>query len=218
MPAVIPVRFSRGDFMTTEQERLEKAKEKLMLMNRKVQNAQILSRKRLAAKPGDSPDTRPPPPKLASNTYIFELTEALLADGFAEDVVVRYVEQVEADSKASDLELDQRELAIQAELKKINRAIARIKDPKPIPPPSPAEPPQKEPAADSPVGYAGLRQARQNPSPVKKLPPITPKKRERKKEEPPEEEPPEVKATGAGAKFLADLMCDADDDPSSFFG
>jgi hypothetical protein len=209
--------------MSTEQERMERARQKLLNMNRKVQRAQDISKKRQPLKPLESasppPAAPPPPPKPPTSTYIFELTESLLADGFTEDEVVQYVALVEQDSKCSDIDLDQRELVIQAEVKKINRAIARIKDPKP--PTSPEAPPAKEPSesdvAPAQADYAEIRQARQNPSAttVARKAPLSPHKPDKKMIAPKAEpERPAVKATGAGAKFLADL---ADDDDGGLF-
>jgi hypothetical protein len=201
--------------MTCEQDRLEKAKQKLMTMNRRVQNAQNLSKKRLA-KPLE-PMEAPAPAKPPSTLYIFELTESLLADGFSEDFVAEYVGRVESDAKLSEIDLDQRDLALQAEVKKINRAIARITNPKPPADASPKEappPPDLSPDSSPSAGYAGMRQARQSPpTPPKKNVPLTPKKpeKERKKKEAKTDEVV-VKATRAGAKFLADLMGD-DEDP-----
>jgi hypothetical protein len=204
--------------MLSEQERLDKAKAKLMNMNKRVQNAQNLSKKRVVRQlePLDPPKPANPP----ASTYIFELTESLIADGFSEELVSQYVGQVESEAKQTDLDLDQRELVLQAELKRINRMIARIRDPKP----PPAEPASKEPPApmdptpesSPPSGYAGMRQARQNPmSPPKKVTVVTPKKPEREKKKMKEVVPEEgaIKATGAGAKFLADLMDDDQDPP-----
>jgi hypothetical protein len=62
-----------------------------------------------------------------NSTYICELTESMLADGFSEEEVARYAGLVERDSKRTELELGQRELAVQIEVKKLNRAIGRIK-------------------------------------------------------------------------------------------
>jgi hypothetical protein len=196
--------------MSSEQERLDKAKEKLTNMNQRVQNAQNLAKKR-TAKPVEALEP-PIPAKPELTTYIFELTESLVADGFPEDVIAKYVSQIETDSRLSDLDLDQRELTLQAELKKINRAITRITDPKP-PAKQPNSPNDASPEPSAVPGYAVMHQARQNPqSPPKKVPPVTPKKPEKAKKESGLPEEGAVKTTGAGAKFLADLV-DNDDDP-----
>jgi hypothetical protein len=121
---------------------------------------------------------------------------------------------VESDSKLSDLDLDQRELALQAEVKKINRAIARITNPKP-PADVPSAGPITDERPDSPPspGYAAMRQARQNPpTPPKMAAVVTPRKPEKPKKEVKTEEVV-VTATDAGAKFLADLLGDDEDSP-----
>jgi hypothetical protein len=194
--------------MISEQERLERAKMKLLHMNRKVQHARNLSKKHPPLPPlGDPPSD----PKPIANTYIFELTESMLADGFSEGEVARYAELVERDSRCSELELDQRELAVQAELKKVARAIVRIKDPKPRSArdraPSVVE--LSESAVPDGSRYADIHQPRneKQPTPVaKKAAPIQKKKKNA------DVETPGVRATGAGAKFLADLIGDGDGD------
>ena len=120
--------------MTTEQERLLKAKQKLLNMNKKVLHAQNISKKRTPKKPDLDP-LSPPPPKPSNkgstpSTYLFELTESMIVDGFTEEEVSNYVKLVEAESKCTDLELDQHEISVNSEIKKINRTIKRIKDPK----------------------------------------------------------------------------------------
>ena len=216
--------------MADEQERLERAKQKLLKMNQKVQHAQNISKKR-------TPVKGPPPreekvaktPQKSGTTYVFELTEAMLADGFDEEEVVRYVEQVEAESKASEIELDQRELAVKADLKKISRAIERIKNPKA--PASPVKPRKERPrederpatSVDSP-GYSAIHQTRKSPKnevkraqiavTPKKAPISPPKKTSPRKTS--DADTPAVKATGAGAKFLADLADDDDDCDNPF--
>lgn len=234
--------------MTTEQERLEKAKQKLMIMNKKVLHAQNISKKRNTKKPElepMSPAPSPSRPKQAfSNTYLFELTESMIMDGFSEDEVAQYVKRVENDAKCTDLELDQHEILINAELKKINRNIRRIKDPKP-------ETPQKNETEDEPEkydsdnnneskdsspkqkGYAELQLARIGQEPDKQeknqiQPPEDDKKRSPSSKQTPKRsklptrkknsdtpDTPAVQATGAGAKFLADLLND-NDDPMPF--
>jgi hypothetical protein len=190
--------------MATEQERMERARQKLLSMNRKVQHAQSISKKRQPLRPLESVSPPPvAPPRPPTSTYIFELTESLLADGFGEDEVVDYVAHVEHDSKCSDIDLDQRELALQAEVKRINRAIGRIKDPKP----PPTEPSESD-IAPAQSGYADIRQARQKAT-------ASPQKPDTKVIAPkPQPERPVVKTTGAGAKFLADL---ADEDDNNIF-
>ena len=212
--------------MADEQERLERAKQKLLKMNQKVQHAQNITKKRTPVKaaPARAEEKPQQPAQKSGATYIFELTEAMLADGFDEEEVSRYVEKVEAESKASEIELDQRELAIKTELKKITRAIELIKNPKA--PSSPDKPRKEKPkddekpaaSADTP-GYSAIHQTRKSPkNEVKqariavtpKKPETTPKKTSPRKRS--DAEVPAVKATGAGAKFLADLACDDDDD------
>ena len=239
--------------MTTEQERLEKAKQKLMIMNKKVLHAQNISKKRNTKKPELEPlSPAPSPPPAArpkqnfSNTYLFELTESMIMDGFSEDEVAQYVKRVENDSKCTDLELDQHEILLNAELKKINRNIRRIKDPKP-------ETPQKNEVEDeaekddsdnnseskdsSPKqkGYAEIQMARNGQEPEKQDKAQNQPSEEDKKRSPSSKQTPKrsklparkknsdsntpgtpaVQATGAGAKFLADLLND-DDEPMPF--
>lgn len=235
--------------MTTEQERLERAKQKLMIMNKKVLHAQNISKKRNTKKPELEPLSPASPPgqskQNVTNTYLFELTESMIMDGFSESEVADYVKRVENDAKCTDLELDQHEISINAELKKINRTIRRIKDPKPDTPKKNEIEDEGEKSdndndagtKESPArqkGYAELQMARmgqepekqekaapQNPEEDKKRSPSnkqTPKRSKlpsRKKTLDPNSETPAVQATGAGAKFLADLLND-NDDPMPF--
>ncbi|OHT11560.1 hypothetical protein TRFO_18913 [Tritrichomonas foetus] len=130
---------------------------------------------------------------------------------------------------------------VNAEIKKINRAIRRIKDPKPIS--------AREPAAESPrseksekevepkesenqqPGYAELQKVRNGQNHGEKqekqekpLSPVTrkvaasptPKKSKlpaRRKTNEPDTPSAGIQATAAGAKFFADLMNDDDDPP-----
>lgn len=230
--------------MTTEQERLEKAKQKLMIMNKKVLHAQNISKKRNTKKPElepMSPAPSPPQPRPKqnfSNTYLFELTESMIMDGFSEEEVSQYVKRVENDSKCTDLELDQHELLINAELKKINRNIRRIKDPKPETPQKnePEDEIEKDDSDSSPKqkGYAEIQMARNGQEPEKQEKiqnqPEEDKKRSSSTKQTPKRSKlparkknsdsnnpgtPAVQATGAGAKFLADLLND-NDEPMPF--
>lgn len=232
--------------MTTEQERLERAKHKLMIMNKKVINAQNMSKKRNIKKAeleplsplSSSPRQQSNPTKTSANTYFFELTESMIVDGFSETEVSEYVKQVEIESRSTDLELDQHEIQINQELKKINRLIKRIKDPKiPATPKTVNDsqddiseaqinsPDSKDPSQKS---YLEIQKSRMPQEPEKILikPPEDEKKKlagkptpkrsklPTKKKEIMESqgESPAIQATGAGAKFLADLL-DGDDDP-----
>lgn len=196
-----------------EQERLEKAREKLLKMNQKVQHAQNISKKRTSVKASAVKEEKP---AKQTNTYVFELTESMLIDGFDENEVVKYVELVETEAKSTSLDLDQREIQIQAELKKINRAIDRIRNPKVAESPEPGkvkkakEVPKDEEKVPSSPGYAELHAARMNPkNEVKKAAVAsTPKKSVKKEAKSKPGETPAVQATGAGAKFLADLVND----------
>jgi hypothetical protein len=195
--------------MASEQDLLEKAKQKLSDMNKRAQKARNMSKNRPGPRASEA-DLQAPVPAPVSNTYLFELTESMLADRFSEDDVVRYVAWVESDSKLSDLELDQRELSVQAELKRINLAIKRIKEPRAAKEGEDgSQGHDGDPASPGPAGYAGIHQARQNPAVAKKkLSPGAAKKPAKVKPEKPEWVGPgdgEIKATGAGAKFLEDL-------------
>jgi hypothetical protein len=194
--------------MLSEQDRLERAKLKLLSMNRKVQHAQSISKKRPSLPPLDDPARSPPRP--SPPTYVFELTESMLADGFSEDRVLRYAALVERDSKCTDLDLDQRELALQAELKRINRAIARIRDPRRAAPRA-ATPPAADPEPAASGGYAETREARSQGRGQARPPPASREAAPAVRKRPPAPaHEAGVRATGAGAKFLADLMGDAD--------
>jgi hypothetical protein len=194
--------------MASEQDLLEKAKQKLSDMNRKAQQARNMSKNRPGPKASEA-DVQLPLPAPVSNTYLFELTESMLADRFSEDDVVRYVALVESDSKLSDLELDQRELNVQAELKRISLAIKRIKEPRAAKEGEDGSQGHDGDLAAGPSGYAGIHQARQNPVVAKKKSsPGAAKKPAKVKVEKPEWVSPgdgEIKATGAGARFLEDL-------------
>jgi hypothetical protein len=197
--------------MLSDQERFERAKLKLLGMNRKVQHAQCISKKRSSLPPLD--DSAPRPPKSTANTYVFELTESMLADGFPEDEVAKYAELMERDSKGADRDLDQRELALQAELKKINHAIARIRNSRPASPHEAATSVAECSESGDAVGYAGIHARAQSQAarpPSKRVATRQPPK---KGAAPPPEpaDAPGVKATGAGARFLADLMGDGAD-------
>jgi hypothetical protein len=90
--------------MSTEEDRLEKVKEKLTKMNQKSKNAQALSKQYVhnPVKEVEKPQTKVTP----ENSYFFQISELLIQNDFDEEEIINYLDQVETLSKKSNSELN----------------------------------------------------------------------------------------------------------------
>ena len=216
--------------MSTEEERLAKAKRKLLDMNKKVQRAKIISEKHQVGqnKNEAEPQEIKPKKKTESSDYLFELTEGMINIGFSEEEVTNYIEKVEKLSKISDSELEKQEKNIHKDIKKINKSIQFLKDPKSAEVASETASVKSEisvkdsspdtlPPLKQGPRYSDMIKGRQSPMIQRNLPSlISPKetnvsKTPSKIPKPPKNKPKDadmVQATGAGAQFLASLADD----------
>ena len=133
--------------MSSEEERLAKAKEKLLAMNKKVQHATVSNKQRLMGKQNGSrspryqnPENHVISPRMQEqqqrqqkqSDYFFQLTESMIGQGFTEEEVSKYTIKLEQMLKSNDLEA--KEAKAKKDIKKINAAIndlERKKDSKP---------------------------------------------------------------------------------------
>ena len=119
--------------MSTEEERLLKAKEKLLEMNRKAQKATYSNLQRNQGKPKSPRFPQQQEPLLSPRMQqikerakkrsdcIFALTEQMLEQGFSGEEVSKYTQKLENLVGCSDLE--KKEAIIKKDIKKINNAI-----------------------------------------------------------------------------------------------
>ena len=213
----------------SEEERLAKAKQKLLDMNRKVQRAKNISEKRQTKNEEIKQSKETPTKKKESgaNDYLFELTEKMINLGvFSEEEVTKYVERVEKFSKMSDTDLENNQKKIQTAIKKINKSIQFLNDPKKatetpkIEKQAKIEKPQEneeETKQNQELSYSDIAKGRQSPmvrknmiqvpqgdTQVSKTPSKIPKPQIKKKPKADDK----IQATGAGAQFLASLADD----------
>ena len=211
----------------SEDERLAKAKQKLVDMNKKVQRAKVISEKHHIYKNEEPQPTIPRQKQESpSSDYLFELTETLInLEIFTEDEVTEYVKKVEKLAKLTDSELENNEKKNRTALKKINKSIQFLNDPSHGQQTTPKTVKQKdqteelqesESKPNQGPSYSDIAKGRQSPMPRKVSMPVTPTKetvsqtpskipKPTKKKTPKNDK---IQATGAGAKFLASLADD----------
>lgn len=222
--------------MSENNERLLKAKQKLMEMNKKVQNATKISDKHRINKADNDVPKAQNKQKFNKADYLFELTEKMVLDGFDADEVTKYIEKLEKLSEKTESHLESNEVTIAKEIKKINKEHRRLVNPEKTSETASiisseetksndTKSPHKEDQVKQPEtpGYSELAKRKSTPTTKKteqresKIPQYTPTKKQKPKDKaPPQQDSNEaVEMTGAGAQFLASLACDDDDDDNN---
>lgn len=223
----------------SQNELLSKAKQKLQEMNKKVHNAAKISDKHRLNKAGNDTPKVQTKQKFNKADYLFELTEKMVADGFDADEVTKYIEKLEKLSEKSEQHLENNEITVTKEIKKINKSLRQFLNPadksseassvisseennkSSIDNKTPHKEEQNLHKQDEGPSYSELARRKSTPTPKKtpeqresKIPHYTPTKIPKHKEKQPVQPEPndDVQMTGAGAQFLASLACDEEDD------